>query len=53
MPQEGEPKPKTQEQLKERLTRIQQLIVARGQDAASLVRTWLQQQEDKAQKRKR
>ena len=41
MPQEGAPKPKRQQEVREQLSRVQQLIQARGQDAASLVRTWL------------
>ncbi len=51
MSPEGAPKPKTQEALKERLSRVQQLIAARSQDAASLVRTWLHHHEERAQKR--
>ena len=47
MPQEGAQKPKRQPEVREQLTRVKQLIQARGQDAASLVRTWLGKQQTK------
>lgn len=47
MPQEGAQKPKRQQEVREQLSRVQQLIQARGQDAASLVRTWLGKQQTK------
>ena len=47
MPQEGAPKPKRQQEVREQLTRVQQLIQARGQDAANLVRTWLSKEQPK------
>lgn len=37
----------------ERLARIRRLIEARGKDAASLVKTWLHQEQDSAAKRKK
>lgn len=36
----------------ERLDRIRRLIVARGEDAAKLVQTWLHADEGKARRRK-
>lgn len=36
----------------ERLERIRRLIVARGEDAAKLVKTWLHADDGKAQRRK-
>ena len=47
MAQEGSPKPKREQAGREQLTRVQQLIQSRGQDAASLVRTWMGKQQDK------
>lgn len=47
MAQEGVPKPKREQAIREQLTRVQQLIQARGQDAASLVRTWMGKEQGK------
>jgi hypothetical protein len=47
MTQKGTPKPKREQAVREQLTRVQQLIAARGQDAASLVRTWMSKEQDK------
>lgn len=47
MPPEAESKPKRQQAVKEQLVRVQQLVQTRGQDAASLVRTWLGKQQVK------
>lgn len=37
----------------ERLARIRRLIEGRGKDAASLVKTWLHQEQDAAAKRRK
>jgi len=47
MAQEGTPKPKREQAVRETLTRVQQLINTRSQDAASLVRTWMSKQQSK------
>ena len=47
MPQEGAQKPKRQQEVREQLSRVQQMIQARGQDAASLVRTWMGKEHNK------
>ncbi len=47
MAEERTPKPKREQAVREQLTRVQQLIAARGQDAASLVRTWMAKQQTK------
>lgn len=47
MAKEGTPKPKREQAVREQLTRVQQLINARSQDAASLVRTWMNKEQDK------